>query len=195
MEEVVTLLERFRYVLLFPLAVVEGPIITVITGFLCCSGFLNVFVAYPVIVMGDVTGDSFYYALGHWSRKGFVKRLGEFFGLSQHRLTRMDGYFGNHFFRSVAISKIILGVGFTGLFIMGKLHLPYKKFVGFCFLVSLIQCGFYLIIGWFFGSFYAQINRYLGYFASLSIVLFLSILLIFFIRSKLKRHENFVRRQ
>ena len=41
MDHIVYLLTEYKYLILFPLAIVEGPIIAVIAGFLCSSGFLN----------------------------------------------------------------------------------------------------------------------------------------------------------
>ncbi|HUZ60693.1 MAG TPA: hypothetical protein VMU83_18125, partial [Hanamia sp.] len=66
METIFYLLLKFRYVILFPLAVVEGPILAVIAGFLCTEGYLNLFIVYTIIVLGDITGDTICYLFGRW---------------------------------------------------------------------------------------------------------------------------------
>jgi membrane protein DedA with SNARE-associated domain len=58
--EVVQWLLYYKYFVLFPIMVVEGPIITIIAGFLVSLGHLNGLAAYAVLVAGDVTGDSIY---------------------------------------------------------------------------------------------------------------------------------------
>ena len=50
------MLSYYKYWLIFPIMVLEGPIITVISGFLVSLGTLNAFVAYPLLFFGDLLG-------------------------------------------------------------------------------------------------------------------------------------------
>ena len=54
-------LVHYKYLALFPLTRVEGPIITVIMGFFSSLGYINFFFAYAIIVVGDLVGDAFHY--------------------------------------------------------------------------------------------------------------------------------------
>lgn len=68
-QQIISLLTAYKYFFLFPIVVVEGPIITVIAGFLSSLGYLNIIIAYLVVVAGDIVGDSAYYAIGFYGRK------------------------------------------------------------------------------------------------------------------------------
>ena len=64
MDHIFSLLHDYGYYVLFPLAVVEGPILAVIAGFLCATGIMNPFLVYLFIVSGDIVGDSVCYFAG-----------------------------------------------------------------------------------------------------------------------------------
>ena len=89
LEQIILLLTTYKYLLLFPIVVFEGPIITVIAGFLSSLGYLNIFIAYGVVVVGDIAGDIMYYALGYYGRDRFVNRWGRFLGITSERVERL----------------------------------------------------------------------------------------------------------
>lgn len=91
-QQIIFLLNAHKYLFLFPV-VVEGPIITVIGGFLSSLGLLNKFIAYAVVVVGDIVGDIMYYALGYYGRQRFVKRWGRFLGITFERVERLEKHF------------------------------------------------------------------------------------------------------
>src|SRR5450432_4605817 len=92
MDHIAYLLTQYKYLLLFPLAIVEGPIIAVIAGFLCINGFLNLFIVYPIIVAGDLIGDTICYFLGLWGVPGFIKKITGWLGLNarDRKSTRLN---------------------------------------------------------------------------------------------------------
>lgn len=178
---------KYRYFILLPLSVIEGPIIAVVSGFLCRQGILNFLLVYCILIIGDTIGDSVYYALGYYSNSPFALKLISWLGIKKDRLEKVKFYFGNNPLKAITISKLILGVGVAGLFLAGKSKIPYSQFFTICLITSFIQCLAYLVTGWFFGEFYLQINHYFNYFASISIVLVLAGILFFTVRSKLKK--------
>ena len=187
MEHIVYLLSLYKYLILFPLAIVEGPIIAVIAGFLCTSGLLNPFIVYPVIVLGDIIGDSICYSLGRWGVPGFLRKIGYRIGLNPKGMDRARFLFDSNPITSISLSKIILGVGVTGIYMAGNARIPYHKFLRICLVTSMIQYIFYLGIGLLFGHAYIQISHYLNYFASICIITGLAVILFLFIKSMLKR--------
>ena len=60
-DAVIAILINYGYFLLFPIAVLEGPIISVIAGFLVLQGYFNILLVYAVMVVADLTGDFLYY--------------------------------------------------------------------------------------------------------------------------------------
>ena len=187
MDHILNLLSIYKYYILFPLAIVEGPILAVIAGFLSIKGVLNPFLVYPIIVLGDITGDTICYSLGRWGVPAFIKKIGYWFGLTPENINRARVYFDSNPVRTISLSKITLGIGAAGIYLAGNARISYKKFILICFVTSLAQYLFYLGIGLLFGQAYIQINRYLDNIASLFIISVLVLLLFLFIRSIFKR--------
>lgn len=182
MEHILYWLSHYKYLLLFPLAVVEGPILAVIAGFLCSTGALNPFIVFPIIVAGDVTGDSLCYSFGRWGVPRPVRRLASWLGVRPESIERVRSYFGTHPIKTIALSKITLGIGVAGIYLAGNSKVPYARFLGICLATSALQYVVYLTIGLLFGKAYIQINRYLDFAASATITVAVAALVFLFIR-------------
>ena len=166
MDVAIALILTYKYAILFPLAVIEGPILTVICGFLASLGIFDLVYLYPLFVVGDTVGDSLNYALGRYGTHGILRRYGERLGMTAERQANLGSLYEEHFVKTVFASKLIHGLGFLGLIAAGSLRLPYGRFVMTCGLVSLLQAGGLLLLGYFFGHAYTQIGTYLNYYAA-----------------------------
>lgn len=184
MENILYLLSEYRYLLLYPLAIVEGPILAVIAGFLCMNHLFNPLIVYPVIILGDITGDSFVYLFGRVGLPGFLKQILKKMGFHAEKVQQVKAYFDTNPRKTISLSKISLGIGIAGIYAAGAVKIPYPKFIGICLITSLIQYVFYLGIGLLFGDAYRQISQYLDFFAGLMITFGLSIILFYVIQSK-----------
>ena len=187
MEHIIHLLLDFKYLILFPLAIVEGPIIAVIAGLLCSRGFLNPLLVYIIIVSGDLVGDSFCYSLGRWGKSKLLQKIIKRLGLNKNKMDRIRVFFDSNPAKTISLSKIILGIGVAGIIFAGNARIPYNKFFRICLVTSAVQYIFYLGIGILFGHAYIQINHYLNYFASISILAAIAFLLFYFIKSMLNK--------
>ena len=189
MDYVFNLLMQYRYLVLLPLCIVEGPIIAVVAGLLCSRGIMNPLYAYLVIVLGDVTGDSIVYLLGRHgkSKSTFLVKIKSWIGLTEAKMERARVYFETNPRKTISLSKIILGIGVAGIYMAGNAKVAYGKFISICIATSALQYIFYLGLGFLFGQAYIQINQYLNFFASFSIVLGIALILFFVIKLKLKK--------
>ena len=175
------------------MAIVEGPIIAVIAGFLCNNGFMNPVIVYPVIIVGDIIGDSACYAFGRLGVPKFIKKIARWFGINEKNVSRVRVLFNTNPNKIVTLSKIVLGIGVAGIYLAGNSRVPFSKFLLICLVVSAFQYVFYLGLGLLFGNAYMHINKYLNNFASFNIIAALAIILIIFIRYLLKKYENTIR--
>jgi membrane protein DedA with SNARE-associated domain len=167
----------YKYIILIPLAIIEGPIVTVVCGFLVTRDFFNPLLVYVVMVLGDIVGDGWIYYMGY---KG--KRFLKYFKITDEKLEKAKEYFHENHIKAVAMSKLIHGLGFTGLVAAGASHVPYKRYFQTCAIISCIQTLVMLLIGIFFGNAYNVIGKYLNYYAALVSILALILLLIIFLR-------------
>ena len=158
-----------------------------IAGFLCTTQFLNPLIVFPIIVTGDIIGDSLFYMLGRFGVPGFLKKIIKRLGFKSENINRVRSYFDTNPVRTISLSKITLGIGFAGIYLAGNAKIPYRKFILICLLTSALQYIVYLGIGLLFGSAYKQISHYLDFATALIIVTGLTILIFVFIKSKRKK--------
>lgn len=171
LSQVISLLETGGYILLFPIAIMEGPIITVISGFLVSLGIFNLFIAYAIIVIGDILGDAFWYLLGRYGGNWhYTEPIKKFFKLTPERIDATRERFATHRYKMMLASKLIYGVGSAGLFTAGLVRVPYLTFAGTCLVVTMSQAAFFLTLGYFFGEAYERIGQYLDYFATAGLI-------------------------
>lgn len=185
MTGIIGLLETYKYFVLFPLAIIEGPILTVIAGFLVTLGLMNPYIVFPIVVVADSLGDSLCYALGRFGEP-LVRRHGHWIGITTEKLLNAEEYFKTHHLRSILMSKLIHGIGFVGIIAAGSLRVRYGKFALTALAVSAAQTLVFLILGIFFGFAYVTIEKYLSYFAAVAslITLFVAFIIVLNVRFK-----------
>jgi len=189
MATILLLLIKYKYLILFPIVVVEGPFATMISGFLISTHVFNVFIAYPVVVFADLAGDTIFYLIGRWSGVSLLKHTARF-GVTEEKLETAKKYFANHHHKALMASKLIHGVGVSGLIAAGVLKISFYKYLRTCFFIALCQSAFLLLLGFIFGHAYLQIGQYLNIYAKIiSIIALLA--LGWFIFSKLKGSFKF----
>jgi membrane protein DedA with SNARE-associated domain len=136
LQQIIFLLTTHKYLFLFPV-VVEGPIITVIVGFLSSLGLLNIFIAYAVVVVVDIVGDTIYYELGYYGIQRSVNRWGRFLGITLEHVERLEKHFEKHSGKTLIIGKLSHGVGAVVLVAAGIARVPFRKFIWYNFIRSL----------------------------------------------------------
>lgn len=183
------LLSQYGYLLLFPLAIVEGPIITVVAGLLVTAGVFNPVIVYLVVVAGDIVGDSFWYAVGRYGHGGFSRMMEKLFGVKKENIEKAKARMEKNRFKMTMLSKLIHGVGFAGLVAAGAVRVSYGMFVLACLVVTLGQVAVFLALGLLFGKAYEQIGRYLDYFAATMVVAAL-VAIVLFIWFRKQRKKN-----
>ncbi len=178
---------KYKYLILFPLAIIEGPVIAVIAGFLCIGGFLNAFIVLPILVVGDMIGDSFCYMLGRWGVPDFIKNILKKFGLNAEKVSRVKIYFDANPKKTISLSKVTPGIGVAGIYLAGHAKINYNTFFKICLVTSILQFIVYLCIGLLFGKAYVKISHYLDVAATTIILSTLVVIVFLFIKSMLKK--------
>jgi membrane protein DedA with SNARE-associated domain len=178
LQQIVVLVTTYKYALLFPLSILEGPIVTVIGGFLTSIHIMNWLVVYCVVITGDIIGDTFYYSFGRWGSR-FFKKHGHRIGITPEKLESAKQHFINHHHKAIIASKLFQGIGVSGIVAAGILKIPYVRFIKTCLVISFVQSAIFLVIGIFFGKAYEQIGLYFNnYVAITSLIILVAITLI-----------------
>ncbi len=182
LDQVVDLLHSYRYFLLLPISVVEGPIVTIIAGFLSSTGAMNFYLAYLVVVMGDLIGDSIIYYFGHRSGRSGVPKWLRFLGITERRVALLKEKFTDNPKKIFSVGKVTHGAGSAVIFASGIAQYPYKKFIAYNIPLTLMKSGVLIFIGFYFGKAYEHISEYFDY-GALVFGIVLLIIYILFLRN------------
>jgi len=191
MASVLALLIQYKYLILFPIIVIEGPFATIVSGFLVSLGIFNVFIAYPIIILGDLASDSIFYFVGRFGSKSINKWM-LYFGVTEEKLEKAKIYFTDNSNKAIVASKFIHGVGISGLMAAGILKIPYYKYAKVCLITDILQFGALLAIGFFFGHAYNQITVYLDNYAKITSIIAVSVVLVVIIIYKFRKKKKFI---
>ncbi len=158
----VALITSYGYVLIFLLAIVEGPIVSIVAGFVSSLGYLDILVAYGVLVASDMVGDMLYYALGRWGGEPALRRWGHRIGITAERVARFETRFTRHRRKSLAIGKITHAIGALVLVTAGIVRMPIGEFLIVNLLLTLPKSLLLVLVGYYFGRFYPLMGAYQG---------------------------------
>lgn len=190
--ELLAILEQYKYWIIFPVAVFEGPIIIVISGFLVYLGHLNGLVAYVVVVTADIIGDSCYYLIGRYWRKAiWVKKLGKFVGYDQKSEALIEEHFRKHKVKTFLIGKVTHGIGGSIQIASGIAKVSYKEFLWLSLIGTIPKALALILLGYYAGSYYERINDYMQNIAFITISIVL-VSIIFFVSNRIK--NNFLKK-
>ncbi len=181
------ILEKYKYLVIFPITIFEGPIIIILSGFLAYLGFLNVFIIFPMLVLGDLIGDSMYYAIGRYAGKfNWIRKIGLFLGYKEANNDKLKTHFKKHTVKTLLIGKISHGIGAIIQVTAGIAEVKFWKY----FLVEMIgtipKTLLLFLIGFYLGNSYLKIDSYLD---GISYV-FITLAIIFFIYLMLNKYST-----
>jgi membrane protein DedA with SNARE-associated domain len=133
-------------VLILPLAVVEGPVVSVVTGFLSARGYFVWYWALCLLVCGDLIGDVFYYWVGR-SGSATLARLGRRAGMGVTAALQQD--LRHNAVKMLFIGKWTHSIGFLVLIGSGMLRLPLPRFILVNLIATLPKSAALLALGYF----------------------------------------------
>jgi len=190
LQEIIGWLIQYKYAVIFPITVFEGPIVTVIAGFLAAHGILNIYISYGVIVCGDLVGDLLYYSIGRWGRKTILLKWGYLFGVTEKRVEKLEKHFEKHSGKTLIAGKISHGFGSVILFAAGAAKMPVGKYLWFNLLGTLPKSLLFLLIGYYFGAAYKRISTYIDYTTKTTFVAAVLLIIIYFLVVKIVKKES-----
>jgi membrane protein DedA with SNARE-associated domain len=135
----------------------EGPIATIIGGFIASQGILDAYAVYAIALLGDLAGDLAYYAIGRFSRLGRSAGLWHRLGISEEQLVRAIERFRQHGAKILMFAKYTQ----TGIIVLpasGAARMPVARFLWFNALGSLPKTLALVLAGYYFGAAYNRIN-------------------------------------
>ncbi len=186
--EVLSILEQYKYFIIFPVAIVEGPIIIIISGFLAYLGYLNIYIAYFVLVVADTIGDSLYYTIGkYWRKWTWIKKYARFLGYNERSEAFLEEHFRRHKGKTFLIAKLSHGVGGAVQIASGIAGVRYIEFLLWSLIGTLPKALILFVIGFHVGASYERIDGYFDYIALTTLSIAVFILCLVFVRKYVKK--------
>ena len=115
----VQLLQAHGLLLLFPMAVIEGPIVTVVAGWLARLGYFPLGWAMLILVVADLVGDSLLYGLGRAGPDVLPQKWRQAFGVTDARIAQRVELFSTRGGRTLVATKLTHSFGFVALVAAG----------------------------------------------------------------------------
>ena len=180
MEATLGYILAYRYVALFPLALVEGPLVAFAAGILAALGYLSPLPAFIILILGDVIPDMAYYLFGLYGTdskfmRGYLER-------NRSAAGHVSGYeklWRNAPGKMMFMSKLAYGLSTLLLVSAGMVKVPIGKFFQLALVVTLLQYGVLMFVGYYFGSSLVVADKYLSYIGYVAAGLVLVFIMIF----------------
>jgi membrane protein DedA with SNARE-associated domain len=141
--------------LILPLSVLEGPIVTVVTGFLSEQGYFDWYWALLLLVCGDLIGDAIYYGIG---RTGIV--LHPFAGVRDAVTQSLQNKLRQNATRMLFVGKWTHSIGGLVLIGSGMLRLPLGRFLLINLLATIPKSSVLFGFGYFAGDHFSTVERH-----------------------------------
>lgn len=176
---ILNFLIRHTYLAILPIAIIEGPVLSVVLGFLIHGGYLLFYPAYALMILGDFLPDTFYYYIG---RRGKKKELLEKYAFKFESVSAnypiLEKLWHTHPKKTMIMVKLAYGISIPFLISAGLAKVPYRLYIGMAMLVTTIQYGSLMFLGYSLGNAYEpalQYVRYAGILWALILLIFVSI--------------------
>lgn len=159
-DHIIALIDTYKYFILFPIAILEGHIISLIVGFLARLGTINPYIAGAVIMSGNLTGDSLLYLAGYYKGERFLNRWGKYVGITFESIEKSKKLFERHHNAILFVSKLTNGFGLIMaiLFTAGLAKVPFRSYLFWNFLGELLWTSGLITLGYIFGHLYIQVE-------------------------------------
>ena len=168
--EIIRFFIRYKYFAIFPVAVAEGPIITIISGFLMSRGTLSFLPLISLLVFADVISDSVFYFIGKGGRKALDKI--KIIKISPERLEKIEHQFERSPWKTMIVAKASYGLGTVFMIASGAANMSFRKFLEYMLSLNIVRSTVLLGIGYYFGRIALRLGpTYLWYYTLSVIVL------------------------
>lgn len=170
---IIAWLLAYKYLIIIPGAIFEGPILSIICGLLIRLDVLNFWYAYFFLMLGDLIGDVLWYWAGyHWGKK-LILKFGKYFSITEESIEIVKKLYHRYHFSILVASKLTMGLGFPGavLATAGIVRISFRKFMLYNLIGQFVWTGGLIAIGYFVGEAYITINGGLEIFSLIAVIL------------------------
>lgn len=159
--DVGALIRDYGMLIIAPLAVLEGPVISVISGYLAKAGLVSLQLVFVVLLVGDLAGDVLLYVIGRKGRAGLALPWLTRFGVTRRGLANVIRAFRKNDARILVLGKLTHSAGFAVLLAAGMARMPFPRFMALNLLATLPKVMLCMALGWWFGEISDRVGNWL----------------------------------
>jgi len=154
MDQISQLIIAHPYYFLLPLAIVEGPIVSFVAGFLIARGYLEPLPTFAILILGDFLPDMALYGMGRFGASWpWVRRMIDKGRLGQNQFERLSGVWAQHPVKMIFLSKLAYGLSPPLLMSAGLVGVPWRKFAGLSLLTTVVLRAILTALGFYLGGY------------------------------------------
>jgi membrane protein DedA with SNARE-associated domain len=152
-QDITHLIIQYRYWVLIPFAIIEGPIVAFIAGTLASLGYFNLIVLLILFFARDMIMDAFWYFLGYFGwQTAFAKRMLHKMNVRESHLDEVRVLWDEHPARTMFIGKLSYGIAAAFIVVAGMIKFSLREFFSYGALIAILQYFTLILLGYFFGN-------------------------------------------
>lgn len=160
-QHILELLRNHGLLLLLALAILEGPIVSVIAGWLVRLGYLQFASVVVVCIVADLIGDGLLYCIGRAAKGVLPDRMWRRFRASTGGEHGLLEHFQKEGGRILIIGKLTHSLGFAALMGAGAARMPLLSFFWYNLVATVPKSLFFVVLGYALGEAYTSIDTWI----------------------------------
>jgi membrane-associated protein len=168
--QIILFLIKYKYEAIIPIAIAEGPIISVISGFLVSLGYVNFLYVLIILFLGDTVSDYVFYLMGKGGRHaiGYFKLK----HVPEEQILKFENQFKSSPWKTMVLAKVSYGLGGVFMAACGASRMGWRKFLEYVLSLNFIRSLILLSVGFYFGKAAIHLGRaYLKYYILAVVIL------------------------
>jgi membrane-associated protein len=152
----------YKYYALTAGALVEGPILSLVAGYLVRIGYFSLLPVILILLAGDCISDTVYF---HIVRKGqaekYIKKYGGKFKFISENYESIDRLWQNHGMLTMFLAKFAYGLTVPLIVSAALSKISYRRFMAFVWPSTLFRYAVYLAVGYLLAPSYQEAEKYI----------------------------------
>jgi membrane protein DedA with SNARE-associated domain len=165
-----------------------GDATLLVTGFLIRLGFIDYYIAIPMVIIAAITRDIILYKIGKKYGKKFIDRFGKYLLVTPETFAKIENRLRKTKGKTVFFSKFIYGLNHVSIIAVGTIKMNFTRFLKINILTILIWQLIMLGLGFFLADNFYLVRRYVKDF---SVFLALSLVAFYLIESIVRKFIKF----
>ena len=132
LDSITTLIIHYRYLILIPLSIIEGPIVAFSAGTLASLGYFNIVALSLFFFARDIIMDGLYYLVGYYfANTLFAQRILKKLRVTKEHLGTVKDLWEKNPGKTMFIGKLSYGIASSFITVAGMVRMNLTIFFGY----------------------------------------------------------------